>query len=101
MPFSPPEPPVLLPGTPPYAVGFWNMKEIREKLRFLGIDENAPLSVLSIELMPRNNFHNGEIPNPQTGSVEKFPPQDLLVDKIRILRSSRLCPVADTCAIAN
>ena len=99
-PFTPPEPPVLLPGTPPYAVGFWNMKNIREKLRFLGIDENASLSVLSLELMPPNDFHARELksrdphfPIPPGG------PQDLALDKIRILRTSKLCPVTDTCAV--
>ena len=97
-PFSPPEPPVLLPGTPPYAVGFWNMKDVREKLRFLGIDDNASLSVLSIELMPQNNFHNGELGD-ANHTVRPLPPQDLSLDKIRILRTSKLCPVADTCAV--
>ena len=99
-PFTPPEPPVLLPGTPPYAVGFWNMKTIREKLRFLGIDENASLSVLSLELMPRNDFHAREIKS--RDPLFPIPPggqQDLALDKIRILRTSKLCPVTDTCAV--
>ena len=99
-PFSPPESPVLLPGTPPYAVGFWNLKSIREKLRFLGINENASLSVLAIELMPRNDFHNNELrsPDPQV-IVPRLQPQELQLDQIRILRTSRLCPVKDTCAV--
>ncbi|OBX26616.1 hypothetical protein LX77_01083 [Gelidibacter algens] len=97
-PFSPPESPVLLAGTPPYSVGFWNMKNIREKLRFLGIDENAPLSVLSIELMPRNDFHNGEIPD-SNFSIHPLSPQEVLLDKIRILRTSKLCPVMETCLL--
>jgi hypothetical protein len=97
-PFTPPESPVLLPGTPPQAVGFWNMKLIREKLRFLGINENASLSVLTIELMPRNNFHNNEIPGPNF-FVQPLPPQDLSLDEIRILRTSRLSPVMETCAV--
>lgn len=97
-PFSPPEAPVLLPGTLPQAVGFWNMKLIREKLRYLGINDNAPLSVLSIELMPRNNFHKTEFPGP---NFEELPiqAQPLSLDQIRILRTSRLCAVMETCAV--
>jgi len=97
-PFTPPEAPVLLPGTPPQAVGFWNMKSIREKLRYLGINENSSLSVLSIELMPRNDFHNNEIPGPNI-FIQPSQPQELLLDRIRILRTSRLCPVTETCAV--
>ncbi|MCY7420214.1 MAG: hypothetical protein LH478_00490 [Chitinophagaceae bacterium] len=94
-PFTPPEPPVLLPGTPPYAVGFYNLKNVQEKLRYLGIDENASLSVLSIELMPPNNFYE-RVP------FEIGPPleaQELSLDKVRILRTSRLSAVTDTCAV--
>ncbi len=99
-PFTPPERPVLLPGTPPYAVGFWNLKSIREKLRFLGIDENASLSVLSIELMPPNDFHTTELRPVNLAAFQPpVPPQELQLDKIRILRTSRLCPVVDTCAV--
>jgi len=101
-PFTPPEPPLLLPGTPPYAVGFWNLKTIREMLRFLGIGENASLSVLSIELMPPNDFHNTELsPRNRRGIIPQIAPQQLSLDRIRILRTSRLCPVKDTCAVAE
>ena len=76
------------------------MKTIREKLRFLGIDENASLSVLSLELMPRNDFHTREIKS-RDPHIPDSPgePQDLALDKIRILRTSKLCPVTDTCAV--
>ena len=97
-PFSAPEAPVLLPDTPPQAIGFWNMKDIREKLRFLGIDDNASLSVLSFELMPRNDFHKTEFPG---HNFEELPmePQPFSLDQIRILRTSKLCPVVETCAV--
>lgn len=101
-PFSPPDAPVLLPGTPPYAVGFWNLKSIREKLRFLGIDGNASLSVLTIELMPRNDFYSNQI-NPNHPFIEAppLPQQDFELNQIRILRTSRLCPVTETCAVES
>ncbi|MEP6627668.1 MAG: hypothetical protein ABJA32_06775, partial [Ginsengibacter sp.] len=102
-PFSPPDAPVLLPGTPPYAIGFWNLKSIREKLRFLGINENAPLSVLAIELMPRNDFYPGEF-NPNRPFIEETSPlqqHDFELNQIRILRTSRLSPVKETCAVES
>jgi len=99
-PFTPPEPPVLLPGTPPYAVGFWNLKNVQEKLRYLGIDENTSLSVLSIELMPPNNFYDNELKSQNPFIiVPPLAPQELALDKVRILRTSRLCAVTDTCAV--
>ncbi len=102
-PFTPPEPPVLLPGSPPYGVTFWNMKDVREKLRFLGIDDNTSLSVLSIELMPRNDFHNGElfhrVPGTEQMFISPLPAQEFSLDAIRILRTSKLCPVKETCAV--
>jgi hypothetical protein len=97
-PFSPPERPMLLPGTPPYAVGFWNMKNIREKLRYLGIDENASLSVLSIELMPPNDFYSRELQQDPL-RIRPDDHRNFSLDSIRILRTSKLCPVTDTCAV--
>ena len=100
VPFIPPEAPVLLPGTPPYAVTFWNMKNIRAKLRFLGIDDNAPLSVITIELLPPNNFHDSELRERQDMNTNPpATPQKLELDRVRILRTSRLCKVKDSCAV--
>jgi hypothetical protein len=76
------------------------MKIIREKLRFLGIDENASLSVLSLELMPRNDFYLRELKSRNLHFASpRSEPQELDLDKIRILRTSKLCPVTDTCAV--
>ena len=100
-PFTPPEAAVLAPGTPPRAIGFWNMKSIRERLRFLGINENASLSVLSIELMPPNDFHNNELLDANFQVKPPMPPQAFALDKMRILRTSKLSPVKDTCAVAE
>ena len=101
-PFSPPDAPVLLPGTPPYATGFWNLKSIRERLRFIGIEENASLSVLALELMPRNDFYSNPFnPNRPFLEAPPLPQQDLELSQIRILRTSRLCPVTDTCAVES
>jgi hypothetical protein len=92
--FIPPLPPVLEPGSAPHAVNYWNIETIREKLRFLGISENASLRVLAVELMPPNDFPIGpgrEAPNARQSS-NPFP-----LDKIRILRTSSLSPVMDAC----
>lgn len=99
-PFSAPDAPVLLPGTPPYAVGFWDLKDVRLKLRYLGIDANASLSVLAIEFMPRNDFYRkSENPNNPFIETPPLPPEDFVLNQLRILRTSRLCPVTETCAI--
>jgi hypothetical protein len=100
-PFTPPEAPVLLPGTPPRAVGFWNLKTIREKLRFIGISDNASLSVLTIELMPPNDFHGNELRDANFQLKPPLPPQELSLDKIRILRTSKLCAVRESCAVVE
>lgn len=68
------------------------------KLRFPGIDDNASLSVLSIELMPRYDFHSGE-PGDANVIIKPLPSQDLSLDKVRILKTSKLCPVSETCAV--
>ena len=77
------------------------MKSIRERLRFLGINENASLSVLSIELMPPNDFHNNELLDANFQVKPPMPPQAFALDKMRILRTSKLSPVKDTCAVAE
>jgi hypothetical protein len=50
--------------------------------------------------MPRNDFHLRELKSrdPHFASP-RSEPQELDLDKIRILRTSKLCPVTDTCAV--
>jgi hypothetical protein len=95
---APPLPYVLAPEDPPMGFSFWRMNRIRNKLRHIGIDQNAPLSILTLELLPPNDhpdFANFNRARAHFVGAE----QTIALDKIRILRTSRLCKVMDTCAV--
>lgn len=64
----------------------WVMKDIRTKLNSKGLSINAPLSVLAIEIMPDSN--RGDI----SGNI-------IDLENLRILRTSRLYKIADSCPV--
>jgi hypothetical protein len=69
----------------PVGLTSWNLKEIRTKLLRKGIDINAPLSVLAIEIMPDSR-------------PADLPVNSLIdLENIRILRTSRLYKIAESC----
>jgi hypothetical protein len=76
---------------------FWRMNRIRNKLRHIGIDQNAPLSILTLELLPPND--HPDFANLNRARAHFVGEQTIALDKIRILRTSRLCKVMDTCAV--
>ncbi|WPU91897.1 hypothetical protein SNE25_21505 [Mucilaginibacter sabulilitoris] len=88
----------LAPPEPPVGFSFWRMNKIRNKLRHIGIDVNAPLSVLTIELFPPNN--HVDFINMRFKAVHFQGLQSIDLDKIRILRTSRLCKITDTCTVS-
>jgi len=64
-----------------------DLKDIRTRLLRKGMDINSPLSVLAIEIMPdsrQNDFH-----------INSF----IDLENIRILRTSRLYKIADSCPV--
>lgn len=69
----------------PVGLTSWSLKDIRTKLLRKGMDINAPLSVLAIETMPDNR--EGQI------QVNNF----IDLENIRILRTSRLYKITDSC----
>jgi hypothetical protein len=90
---------VLAPGDLPLGNTVWRMKAVRQLLLRLGIDINAPLSVMAIELMPPND-HADYINSRQIDpALAVQGEQALALDKVRILRTSRLCKVADSCPV--
>ncbi len=71
----------------PIGLTSWALKDIRTKLLRKGMDINAPLSVLAIEIMPDSN--RGDI------SINNF----IDLENTRILRTSRLYKIADSCPV--
>lgn len=71
----------------PVGLTQWAMKEVRTKLLRKGMDVNAPLSVLAIEIMP--DSRRGDI---QANSF-------IDLENIRILRTSRLYKIPDSCPV--
>lgn len=76
----------------PVGLTSWALKDIRKKLRSKGMDINAPLSVLAIELMPDGrHFANAGI----DVEINHF----IDLENVRILRTSRLYKIADSCPV--
>ncbi len=71
----------------PVGLTSWVLKDIRTKILRKGMDLNAPLSVLAIEIMP--DSRKGDLP------VNSF----IDLENIRILRTSRLYKIADSCPV--
>jgi hypothetical protein len=71
----------------PLGTTSWQLKAIRTKLLQKGMDINSPLSVLAIEVMP-------------DGRQGDFPVNSIIdLEKTRILRSSKLYKIADSCPV--
>jgi hypothetical protein len=76
----------------PAGLTSYSMKDIRKRLLMKGMDINSPLSILAIELMPDGrSFANGRIQN----DVNNF----LDLENIRILRTSRLYKITESCPV--
>jgi hypothetical protein len=76
----------------PVGLTSWALKDIRTKLRKKGMDINAPLSVLAIELMPDGtHFANAGVDIQVNNLID--------LENIRILRTSRLYKIADSCPV--
>jgi len=71
----------------PFGLTSWSLKDIRTKLLRKGMDINAPLSVLAIEIMPDSRQNDFQ--------VNSF----IDLENIRILRASRLYKIADSCPV--
>jgi hypothetical protein len=79
-------------GEKPIGLTSWALKDIRTKLRQKGMDINAPLSVLAIELMPDGrHFANDRIDVEVNNLID--------LENIRILRTSRLYKITDSCPV--
>ncbi|MEP6682865.1 MAG: hypothetical protein ABJA35_06380, partial [Parafilimonas sp.] len=70
----------------PVGLTSWLIKDVRTKLNTKGMDINSPLSILAIEIMPDSN--RGDI---NTNVID--------LENTRILRTSRLYKIADSCPI--
>jgi hypothetical protein len=76
----------------PVGLTSFAIKEVRKKLRMKGMDINAPLSVLAIEIMPDGrHFGNRGVDVQVNGFID--------LENIRILRTSRLYKIADSCPV--
>jgi len=76
----------------PVGLTSWAMKDIRTKLLLKGMDMNAPLSVLAIELMPDGtHFANAGVDLEINYMID--------LENVRILRTSRLYKIADSCPV--
>ncbi|MFT3701340.1 MAG: hypothetical protein QM802_03180 [Agriterribacter sp.] len=77
---------------PPVGITTWAMKDVRTRLRQKGLDMNAPLSVLAIELMPDGSrFANGGVGFEVNHNLD--------LENIRLLRTSRLYKIEDSCPV--
>ena len=90
---------ILAPGDRPLGNTLWRMKTIRQLLLRMGIDSNAPLSIMAIELMPPNDHADYTNIRQKEPGVVANDSQELALDKVRILRTSRLCKIADSCPV--
>lgn len=71
----------------PVGLTSWNLKDIRTKLLRKGMDVNAPLSILAIEIMPDSRQNDFQ--------VNSF----IDLENVRILRTSRLYKISDSCPV--
>lgn len=71
----------------PVGLTSWALKDVRTKLLRKGMDINAPLSVLAIEIMPDSR----PVDLPVNSIID--------LENIRILRASRLYKIAESCPV--
>jgi hypothetical protein len=96
-----PAPYILPQGDMPQGNTFWHMKDVRILLLRLGIDINAPLSVMTIELMPPNDHVDYTNARHLGSGFSSNGDGELALDKVRILRTSRLCKLSDSCPVSS